>query len=97
MELDRRVIPAQVCESALSAFQISALSLSHVRPLHPHDRMPVILSPEHYQWWLEPKRFEPEFLKNLLRPYPAEDMACVRVSKLVNNAKHDSPDCLTPG
>jgi len=43
-----------------------------------HDRMPVILSPEHYQWWLEPKRFEPEFLKTLLRPYPAEDMACAR-------------------
>ena len=39
-----------------------------------HNRMPVILSPEHYQWWLEPKRFEPEFLKSILRPYPAEDM-----------------------
>ena len=26
-----------------------------------------------------------------------QDMACVRVSKLVNNAKHDSPDCLQPG
>lgn len=62
-----------------------------------HDRMPVILSPEHYQWWLEPKRFDPQFLKTLLRPYPAEDMACVRVSKLVNIAKHDTPDCLLPG
>jgi putative SOS response-associated peptidase YedK len=57
----------------------------------------VILSPEHYQWWLEPKRFDPQFLKALLRPYPAEDMACVRVSMLVNNAKHDSPACLDPG
>ena len=27
-----------------------------------HDRMPVILGPEHFQWWLEPERFEPEFL-----------------------------------
>jgi putative SOS response-associated peptidase YedK len=61
-----------------------------------HNRMPVILSPEHYQWWLEPKRFEPEFLKTLLRPYPADDMDCVRVSPLVNNARNDSPDCLTP-
>jgi putative SOS response-associated peptidase YedK len=61
-----------------------------------HNRMPVIPSPEHYQWWLEPKRFEPEFLKTLLRPYPAEDMECNRVSKLVNNAKNDSPECLTP-
>ena len=61
-----------------------------------HNRMPVILGPEHYQWWLEPK-FEPEFLKTLLRSYPAEEMACCRVSKLVNNAKHDSPDCLLAG
>ncbi len=28
---------------------------------------------------------------------PAEDMACYRVSKLVNNARHDSPACLLPG
>ena len=62
-----------------------------------HNRMPVILGPEHYQWWLEPSRFEPEFLKTLLRPYPAQDMACCRLSKLANNAKHDGPDCRLPG
>lgn len=61
-----------------------------------HTRMPVILGPEHYQWWLEPKRFEPEFLKTLLRPYPAEDMDCCRVSTLVNSAKNDVPECLLP-
>jgi putative SOS response-associated peptidase YedK len=59
-----------------------------------HDRMPVILSPEHFQWWLEPKRFEPEFLKTLLRPFPADDMDCRRASPLVNNARNDSPECL---
>jgi putative SOS response-associated peptidase YedK len=62
-----------------------------------HDRMPVILGPEHYQWWLEPERYEPEFLKTLLRPYPAEEMACCRVSKLVNSAKNDGPECLAAG
>lgn len=62
-----------------------------------HNRMPVMLSPEHYQWWLEPKRFDPQFLKTLLRPYPAEDMACVRVSKPVNNAKNDGLELLSPG
>jgi putative SOS response-associated peptidase YedK len=61
-----------------------------------HNRMPVILSPEHYQWWLEPKRFEPEFLKTLLRPYPAEEMACGSVSKLVKSAKNDGPECIVP-
>jgi putative SOS response-associated peptidase YedK len=61
-----------------------------------HDRIPVILRPEHYQWWLQPDRFEPQFLQTLLRPYPAEGMACVRVSKLVNSARFDSPECLLP-
>ena len=62
-----------------------------------HSEGAKILGPEHYQWWLEPNRFEPQFLKTLLRPYPAEAMACTRVSKLVNNAKHDGPKCLQPG
>ena len=62
-----------------------------------HDRMPVILGPEHYRWWLEPERFEPQFLKTLLRPYPADLMDCCRVSKLVNSAKHDGPECVKPG
>jgi putative SOS response-associated peptidase YedK len=61
-----------------------------------HDRMPVILGPEHYQWWLQPK-FDPELLKTLLRPYPAEDMECHQVSKLVNSAKNDSAECLEAG
>ena len=60
-----------------------------------HDRMPVILGQEHYLWWLQ-TRFEPQFLKTLLRPYPAEDMACYRVSTMVNSARHDSPECVRP-
>lgn len=44
-----------------------------------------------------PNRFESQFLKTLLRSYPAEDMARCRVSRLVNNAKHDLVDCLAPG
>jgi putative SOS response-associated peptidase YedK len=50
-----------------------------------HNRMPVILGPEHYSWWLESK-FEPEFLKSLLRPFPANLMDCRQVSSTVNNA-----------
>ena len=58
-----------------------------------HNRMPVILGPEHYSWWLEP-RFEPEFLKTLLRSFPAERMDCRRVSAWVNNARNDGPECV---
>lgn len=61
-----------------------------------HDRMPVILSPEHYGWWIDENR-KGEDLKRLLRPYPAEDMKCSRVSPLVNNPKNDGPECIKPG
>ena len=62
-----------------------------------HDRMPVILHPEHYQWWLVPDRFESQFLKTLLKPYPAGDMDCYRVSGVVNDARYDGPKCVEAG
>jgi putative SOS response-associated peptidase YedK len=60
-----------------------------------HDRMPVIVHPDHWLWWIDERR-DGESVKSLLRPYPAEDMDCYRVSKLVNNARNDSPDCIKP-
>ena len=60
-----------------------------------HDRMPVIVHPDHWLWWIDERR-DGEAVKSLLRPYPAEDMDCYRVSKLVNNARNDSPDCIKP-
>jgi putative SOS response-associated peptidase YedK len=60
-----------------------------------HERMPVILQNQHWQWWID-ERYNGEFVKSLLRPYPGEDMDCYRVSPLVNNAKNDSPECLKP-
>jgi putative SOS response-associated peptidase YedK len=41
----------------------------------PHHRMPVILDPKDFDLWLDP-RTPPERLKVLLRPYPADLMAC---------------------
>src|ERR1035438_962229 len=35
-------------------------------------------------------------VKFMPRPYAAGDMDCYRVGSLVNNARNDSPDCLTP-
>ena len=58
-----------------------------------HNRMPVILGPEHYSWWLESK-FEPDFLKTFLRPFSADKMACMRVSATINDARNDEVGCL---
>lgn len=60
-----------------------------------HDRMPVILSPAHYNWWIDESR-SGESQRILLRPFPAEDMACYRVSWLVNDAENDLPECIKP-
>lgn len=40
-----------------------------------HDRMPVILSPESYDFWLNPLNRDEERMAAVLRPYPAEEMA----------------------
>jgi putative SOS response-associated peptidase YedK len=61
-----------------------------------HNRMPVILSPASYEQWLDPTVQQTEPLKALLRPYPSEELLAYPVSTLVNNPRHDAPDCLEP-
>ena len=59
-----------------------------------HDRMPVILPPEAWDAWLDPSQTDPAKLLPLLQPFPAESMEVVPASPVVNNARHDAPDCL---
>jgi len=59
-----------------------------------HDRMPVILAPEHYEQWLDPNVTNIEQLQPLLRPYAAEKMRGYRVSTRVNNVLYDDPECV---
>jgi len=61
-----------------------------------HNRMPVILSPENFDTWLNPEPGNPVHLSKLLTPYPAELMTAYPVSKAVNNPAFDSPDCIRP-
>lgn len=42
-----------------------------------HDRMPAILPPAHYDFWLDPMNRDYARLKGLLVPFPAEEM-CAR-------------------
>ncbi len=60
-----------------------------------HHRMPVILSPHNYSKWLDPSANSAQ-LKSLLVPFPSEEMNVRSISKFVNSAKNDSPDCLNP-
>lgn len=61
-----------------------------------HDRMPVILAPEHYARWLDPRPGDPDTLQPLLVPYPAGEMTAFAVSRAVNNPRNDSPECIEP-
>lgn len=58
-----------------------------------HHRMPVILSSQNYLKWLNPDTSSNQ-LKSLLLPFPSERMKIRSISKFVNSAKNDSPDCL---
>lgn len=59
-----------------------------------HDRMVVIVKPEHYRRWLDPSEQSPEDLAELLRPYPAEEMEAVPVSTRVNSPANEGPECI---
>lgn len=54
-----------------------------LRPVH--DRMPVILHPDDYELWLDEDVRKRELLKELLRPYPAEEMKGYPVSTEINS------------
>ena len=57
-----------------------------------HDRMPVILDPQHYAEWLNPSLTDPTLFVDWLRPYPADSMTAYPVSPLVHNARPEGPE-----
>ncbi len=59
-----------------------------------HDRMPVMLAPEHYDAWMDPDLTDPGRLKSFLKPYPSERMLAYPVSKAVNDPKNDQPELI---
>jgi putative SOS response-associated peptidase YedK len=65
-----------------------------VRPIH--DRMPVILSKDAEDFWLDSAVEDHRRLLDLLQPYQASDMSAFTVSKLVNSVKNNSPECIEP-
>jgi putative SOS response-associated peptidase YedK len=65
-----------------------------LRPLH--DRMPVILDPRDYAAWLDPANRNAAHLQSLLAPAPETGWQATPVSRAVNHADHDEPDCIEP-
>jgi putative SOS response-associated peptidase YedK len=70
-----------------------------IRPLH--DRIPAILPPppegaQAESTWLDPTITDPAALLPLLSPCESADLVIDEVSRRVNTASYDAPDCLTP-
>ncbi len=61
-----------------------------------HDRMPLILSPDNYDAWLDTATRDPAILKPLLLPREMEDIRLFPVSRSVNSPKNDSAENIRP-
>ncbi|MBK1667941.1 hypothetical protein CKO28_07820 [Rhodovibrio sodomensis] len=62
---------------------------------HIHPRMPVMLSPDAFDAWLDPAA-DVETAQGLLTPYPDGALTAYPVSTRVNAVKHDDPSILEP-
>jgi len=61
-----------------------------------HDRMPVILPPEHFTSWLDPGLRDTAQLKSLLDTRHVPPLESYPVSSRVNSPRNDDPECLHP-
>jgi putative SOS response-associated peptidase YedK len=61
-----------------------------------HDRMPVILSPDNYDLWLDRGFREVASVSEMVKPYDAALMRRYPVSTRVNQVENDDADCAKP-
>ncbi|OGR93676.1 MAG: hypothetical protein A3I11_02920 [Elusimicrobia bacterium RIFCSPLOWO2_02_FULL_39_32] len=59
-----------------------------------HDRMPVILTKENEDEWLESSKEPHDLVKKSLKQFPAEEMEFYAVSKAVNSPRNDTVQCI---
>jgi putative SOS response-associated peptidase YedK len=57
-----------------------------------HERMPVIIQPEHCKTWLDPQLTDVSKIQALTTPIPEQLMEAYPVSTRVNSPKNDTPD-----
>lgn len=59
-----------------------------------HDRMPVILRPEQYDYWLDPENNDKEALLGLIHPASNGLMRAYPVSPKINSGRVEGPECI---
>lgn len=80
-------------ETLYSCTIITTAANELMQPIH--DRMPVIISTEHYHDWLN-KSASDDDVYGLLDNQAYPDMTTTAVSDWVNNPKHDDERCIQP-
>ena len=61
-----------------------------------HDRMPLMLSPERYDAWLDPRQNSKDDLLALLEPAAPGRLEAYPVSAMVSNVKNNGPELVDP-
>ena len=61
-----------------------------------HHRMPVIIKPEAYKFWLNPNNQDVNALKNILEKELLTDLVSHPVSKQVNSTRNNDASCIDP-
>ena len=79
----------------LATFNIlTTAANAFMRPLH--DRMPVIVNPEHFDFWLDGSVSDAHTLEPLLQPYQGDDLVAFAVGRAVGNPRNDDPSLIEP-
>ena len=63
---------------------------------HIHDRMPMVITPDQWDAWLDPKQTDPEAARGLLAVTEPAMLEAYAVSSLVSNVKNNGPELLAP-
>lgn len=61
-----------------------------------HNRMPVVISKDQVGSWLAGDVQDVEMLSEFMQPAAEEFFDTIEVSRYVNNARNEGPECLTP-
>lgn len=73
---------------------VTAQANATLKPIH--DRMPVVIAPEHFSRWLDCRTQEPRDVADLLRPAPDDFFEAISVSDRVNRVGSEGAELLEP-
>jgi putative SOS response-associated peptidase YedK len=93
-KFDTDLDEAPASETIESFTIITRAANTAIAPLH--DRMPVIMAPNHYGWWLKDDGERGESHKMALGHPLEEPLKIYPVSDLVNSPKTDDARCIEP-